>query len=375
MKTLSLNKLVKKAVQTIKDCTEHKAKDYNLRTPIKLGYSLTDSKKISYITEEKQNNLKKHLSGYTAKHSAEFRKRHYYHTSPQKLVQKYFSTLIDFNNVIERKSLEPLIKASFQIDSLKLQVHQAEDIPSIYANDNENEVSIPSAVSCMQGKPSNWFEIYTLFNGDNGSDKVKMYTLATQGGVIVARALFWTQGEKKYLDRIYTSTNIDEVRTEIYNHFFLKVCKAEKVKLGDTLRTYNARHIDLKTEEIGIFFASNPYIDNLTPSEDITELDYYPYTDTFKYLNEAGELTQDKEGDSIKHLDSTSGGADDVEGATCECCGCDIDDDDSTYVEDEDESRCHDCAVYVEHDGEYYAVENCRYIDNLDQYVPSNWIS
>ena len=88
MKTLSLNKLVKKAVQTIKDCTEHKAKDYNLKTPIKLGYSLTDSTKISYITEEKQNNLKKHLDGYTAKHDGEFRKKHYFHTSPQKLVQK-----------------------------------------------------------------------------------------------------------------------------------------------------------------------------------------------------------------------------------------------------------------------------------------------
>ena len=43
--------------------------------------------------------------------------------------------------------------------------------------------------------------------------------------------------------------------------------------------------------------------------------------------------------------------------------------------EDEEETRCHDCAVYVESEGTYYAEENCTYVGgSIEQYVPSDWI-
>ena len=55
----SVNKLFKKAIQDIEKL-DFKRKQYNTKTPIKLGFSQSDFRKVSYITEKKQNELIEH---------------------------------------------------------------------------------------------------------------------------------------------------------------------------------------------------------------------------------------------------------------------------------------------------------------------------
>ena len=76
----SINQLFKKAIQDIEKIGYNK-KQYNTATPIKLGFSQSDFRKVSYITEKKQNELLEYKQKENKIFTLEQRKKYFYHTT------------------------------------------------------------------------------------------------------------------------------------------------------------------------------------------------------------------------------------------------------------------------------------------------------
>ena len=359
MKNSTINQAVKKAVSDLKKLN-YKSIDWNERTPIYIDRSRTDSYKISYITTKKRNELQKFVEGFKFDTTNATRKKYFFHTSPSKLLQKFFNTEIVWNAPIEKKILQTLTQRLYKAQNTgeTFRSHTAEEIPSIYTLSNHNIVG-----SCMQEKPTSFFELYTLF-----PENLKLYAEYNRESVLIARALFWRKGEKCFLDRIYLNTDDNELKPDLYYKFYKKVLKAEKIELCNFFNLHNTKGTKLTSE--GEFYGLSNYapFSQLAPSESIDNLDNYPYLDTFQFIDDYGNLT-DCEDDYTKKLDSTSGGyEDDV--CECEHCGYDTDREELIYVEDEGIEVCPDCAVWSDADQVSYLRGNCSYIGgNVESYV------
>ena len=94
--------------------------------------------------------------------------------------------------------------------------------------------------------------------------------------------------------------------------------------------------------------------------DEVTNIDYYPYMDTFKYLDEDGYLSYDESSEDIKVFDCTDGHYTDAS-CCCEECGASINREDRIYSEIDEMQLCQDCAIYIDERGEYCSIENADY--------------
>ena len=369
MKNSTINQAVKKAVNDLKKL-EYKSIYWNDKTPIYIDRSRTDSHKISYITTKKRNELKKHIKDFKFDTTNATRKKYFFHTSPSKLLQKFFNSTIFWNDPTESKILQTLTQRLYKAQNTgeTFKSHTAEEIPNIYHTSNHQIVG-----SCMQEKPTSFFELHTLF-----PDNLKLYAQYNKQGVLIARALFWrtkfgtcfSTKDECYLDRIYLNTDDNDLKPDLYYKFYKKVLKAENVELCNFYNLHHAKESKLTGE--GEFYGLSNYapFSELAPSESIDNLEKYPYMDTFCYIDDYGNLT-DREEDWCKKLDSTSGGFEEDDSiCDCEHCGYEIDRDELIYVEDEGIEVCPDCAVWSDADNCSYLNDNCTYVGgNVESYV------
>ena len=379
MKNLTINQKVQETIANLKTIkafnsycyTEKKKSD---KTPLYIARSTTDKNKISYITREKINALKSYLKDFNFTASQEIRKKYFFHTSPAKLLQKFINEEIKWNDVPENGYLQDLERHIYNnvsnSNKLELKSYTGTDIALKY-NTTDHEI----IGSCMQEKPTKYFELYEHFE-----DKLKLYTIE-RNGTLIARALLWSvsyaDNEHIFLDRIYLNTDDNELKRNLYNDFLLKVVKAEGKNI---LRLYNANHLNYECKKLKEYIENTdnslrtyPSFSDVEADTDLNDLDYYPYMDTFKHVTECGGLNADEEG--IKQLDCTGGGYTDTS-KFCECCGTPIDEDNTFYTEDTGEERCEDCVRWSEVDNSHYAEENCTYIGgNVDSYVHNDDIN
>lgn len=356
----SINQLFKIAIKDIESLGFNR-KEYNTATPIKLGFSQSDFRKVSYITEKKQNELLEYKQKQNKIFTKEERKKFFYHTTIEKLVNKFFSDAVSDNYKCQ-EIIEQLKKYLFDLKKLDLKIFEGNDIATIYASES-NEIG---SMSCMQGKPIEYFEIYNDL-------PVKLYTIF-ENGTLYARCLVWEvkrsywDKPKIYIDRIYTYAHNEPLSNHIYKRMIEAIMKANKIDKSETIHAYNFRHIN--SDDInGRSYC--PFNEVYFKSMCLTDFDSFPYMDTFQYGNDSDDcLSFDKEDSSSHFFDSTSGSYSEVEQITCECCGASIDEDEQNYCEDVSETRCDDCARYSEVDGCYYAEENVTYIGgNIESYV------
>ena len=372
MKNLTINQKVQETLANLKTIkafnkycyTDKKKSD---KTPLYIARSTTDANKISYITRQKINALKEHIDGFKFTASKEIRNKYFFHTSPAKLLQKFINEDIKWNDVPENGYLKDLERFIYndvtKSNKIELKCYTGVDIGLKY-NTTDHEI----IGSCMQEKPTKYFELY-----ENFEDKLKLYTIE-RDGTMIARALLWSvtyaDNEHKYLDRIYTNTDDNQLKKNLYNDFFLKVVKAENYPIS---RLYNANHLNYECKELKEYIENTnrnlrtyPSFDDIVSGTDLNDLDYFPYMDTFQYVTQYGDLNTDE---GVKKLNCTCGEYTDTS-KTCECCGCDIDEDNTFYTEDTGEERCEDCVRWSNVDDVYYSEENVTYIGgNVESYV------
>jgi hypothetical protein len=364
MKNFTINQAVKKAIKDLKKL-EYTPLDWNDKTPIYIDRSRTDSNKISYITTKKRNELNKFVEGFKFDTTNATRKKYFFHTSPSKLLQKFFNSEIVWNAPTEKKILQRLTQRLYKAQNVSsnFKAYKAEEIPSIYSTSNHAILG-----SCMQEKPTSFFELYTCF-----PDNLKLYANYSNDGTLIARALFWYINNELtpsyYLDRIYLNTDDNELKPDLYAEFYNKVKKAEGL---EKLNAYNMQHIEKSTlttdEETNGCCTYSPF-NYLSPSRCIDDLDKYPYMDTFQFIDDCGHLTDDED-EHTKKLTETDGGHEDNERCECEHCGYETDRDELIYVEDENMEVCEDCAVYSDADEVSYLADNCRWIGgSVQSYV------
>lgn len=362
----SVNQLFKIAIKDI-ESFGFKKKEYNTATPIKLGFSQSDFRKVSYITEKKQNELLEYKQKENKTFTLEERKKFFYHTSVEKLVNKYFSDVVSDNYKCQ-EIIEQLKKYLFDLKRLDLKVYESSEIPTLYSSESHKL----GTMSCMQGKPIKYFQIYKDL-------PVKMYAII-ENGILYARCLVWEVNRsywakpKIYIDRIYTYAHNEPLSNHIYKRMIQKIMRMNKIDKSETIHAYNFRHIN--SDDInGRSYC--PFNEVYFKSMSLTDFDSFPYMDTFQYGNDSEDcLSFDKEDSSTHLFDCTSGTYSDVEQITCECCDASISEDEQNYCEDVSETRCNDCARYSQVDGTYYAEENVTYVGgNVSSYVHNDDIN
>ena len=211
-----------------------------------LGVSKADPLKVSYIKQEKINSLKEYAN-VNIKGTPDQRKKYFTRTSINKLLSKMFinneSKIIDISQDIDKQ----LRKDFILNDDLFIE----NDLKKFYSQELENYIFVPVG-SCMDKKPSNYFDIYENFiNVDTKIVGLKV------GKVVIARAILWTKTKlvdrdekgrftnafenKYYLDRIYISKDFENshkayLQSKLYN----KIKRALKL---DSLNCYSYTYI------------------------------------------------------------------------------------------------------------------------------------
>lgn len=174
----------------------------------------------------------------------------------------------------------------------KFELVSGEDIAYWYKYENYESQSSTLGNSCMKGKDSDYFEIYST-----NPDVCSLLILYSDGGGIVdgryksktikGRALVWKLDDgKTFMDRIYY---ISDSLVGIFKDY------AEKQ--GWFYKTYQNSDTDDCTISDGKSTIESP---NMVVTLENIEFDYYPYVDTLCYVN----LDYKKISNDFRHIDS-----------------------------------------------------------------------
>ena len=364
----------------------NKSKDFNDFKYI--GVSQADPLKVSYIKQDKINSLKEYAN-VNIKGTKQQRKKYFTRTSINKLLSKMFinneSKIMDISQDIDKQ----LRKDFILNDDLFIE----NDLKRFYSQELEDYIYSPNG-SCMDKKPSTYFEIYENFI----NTKTQIVGLKV-GKVVIARAILWTKTDKKlidkdthakqyYLDRIYISKDFENShRAYLQTRLFNKVKRALKLNNLDCysfshVREYTKSNIlnpsNAKGNEVAIFqLLKNkqyPSFKVQINQDTFHGLEHYPYLDSFRWGEELSQNYSFDMDEDNAHiiLDSTAG--DYTEGNTivCDCCGERFHEDEVHYSELEEEYLCDDCSTYIEERDSSCRNENAIYNNYTGYYHYSN---
>tara|TARA_R110000744_G_scaffold352490_1_gene458597 strand:+ start:92 stop:1255 length:1164 start_codon:yes stop_codon:yes gene_type:complete len=340
----------------------------------------TNQMQISYITEKKIHQILEHTGVLISPTKQDHRQKYFTATKPA----KFFDTLVNPKNIDD--SLVYALRNKFVQDfqsSVKLSVklYDADTIPTFYnmrkdqLNDNGKMSFLSSRMSCMQGKPKSYFEVYAKTKGQ------RIAILEDNEGNMYGRALLWTDTHKQsaqdkegnnyfydvqryYLDRIYIADSLsgsDEVRANYQYQMYNLVSNI----LHTSIDCYSLCHFRDKLKEGGhdsIKPSTTPKSDfcpQLIEGVSALDFDYYPYADTFQGLDGIAWSTDT---DGEVGLTDTSGENANGERCSCDECGDRMHEEDSAYSEADEETLCEECRVWCDDRDEYInqsnAIEN-----------------
>ncbi len=177
--------------------------------------------------------------------------------------------------------------------------------------------------SCMRYREcKSYFKLYT-----ENPKQVKMAVVFNEEEKVMGRCILWVKEKVTYYDRIY-----------FYSQKVAKMFQAALDKSGyinaspKNLIAGDSRDLFVELEK--------------------TDFDYYPYMDTFAYLNvKNNTIYSEKPRKATHHIQHTDGCYDDISQGRCPSCGNRVDED---YVfigcplQDSREG-CDSCTIYSEH--------------------------
>jgi hypothetical protein len=230
-----------------------------------------------------------------------------------KIIRKVINEQSKSFEIVDKdlEELVNLLKAS--VSDGDFNIVSGDDIKYWYDVDVEGDTGSLSG-SCMQGKPSRYFEIYS-----ENSDVCSMVVL-TRNEELVGRALLWNIGGEKYLDRIYgsddTITKFKEYAKS--NSWFFKAYQSYDEKTSWINPINGDQFEKLLTIRMNVDFVS------------------YPYIDTFSYGDD-NSLTNDIDTGWERKFSCTGGGYEDNEDRIWDDIDdCYIDDCDACFIEGRD---------------------------------------
>ena len=345
----------------------------------------TNQMQISYITQKKIDQILEHTGVVISPTKKDHRQKYFTATKPA----KFFDTLVHSS-----KSEQYLVEAlrtkfvqQFQ-SSVKLEVklYEADTIPTFYnmqkdqVNDNGKMSFISNRMSCMQGRPKAYFEVYAQTRGQ------RIAILEDSDGNMYGRALLWEEtrqqsaqdreGEnydytttRHYLDRIYIADSLsgsDEVRAKYQHQMWDEVC----TQLNKTIHCYSSAHFGSLITQSGV--GTQPpeeFNPQLSGSHSALDFEQYPYSDTFQGLD---GRTWSMETDGEVYLCNTDGENANGDNSVCEQCGDRMHEEDSFYSEADEETLCEDCCTWCEDRDDHINSENAVYNNYSGNYHHEN---
>jgi len=329
--------------------------------------------KVSYINQDKIDGLLAH-TGEKITGTREQRKKHFTETSIFKMLSEIFEPHLMLEEVATL--IDSKLKDNFGEGG---ELFIENDVAGYYSQELK-KYDYHKNGSCMEGKPSALFEIYSKFI----NTEVKIVGLKI-GKLAIAKANLYiktnkdTNKKEYYLDRIYIADffqpeQMDNLQSRLYH----KIKKALRIKRLDC---YSLTHIqrgdtNRQTHKDSNKFNYNgssvyPQFKIQISKENFFSLNKFPYMDTFRYLQEGRENIFLMHSDNEEHeyiLDSTAGDYTQTNQHICECCSERVAEDETYYSDIDSEQLCSDCAVYIEEREDYAREEFCTYNNFLGVY-------
>jgi hypothetical protein len=290
-----------------------------------ISVSSQDSKKISYLTSDRIGQLDPSEFWTSPKR---------FHIKPGGFVSKIFKNISQqdievFSNLFRLESCKP---------NFRFEIVSGEDIRKYYHYSYHSNDDGSLGVSCMRyDSCQKMFDIYC-----ENPDKISMLIMFNQYDNVIGRSLLWNFDENKIMDRIYTNND------EQLPFYFKKWAKDNGYYHRTQQNWYNSVKFQSPTGEKTIL--------KLKLKLENFDFRYYPYLDTFRFLDlETGVISNFKPDGDFRTLCSSDG---------------------STYssdylVFDEIENifrQKGDC-VYLNYLDTYTSPNNCVYSEVHDDYI------
>lgn len=196
-----------------------------------------------------------------------------------------------------------LYKSSYDVvnDALsKFSLVKGDDIAEWYKSEHYESFESTLGNSCMMEKDSDFFEIYT-YNTDVCSllilfsDNGKIINGKYEASTIKGRALVWKASNgDTIMDRIYTNNDSD---INLFKQYAIRNNWWYKAAQNSASDFTPQRGGEYKSMENGEFTIDIKYCD----------FGYYPYVDTFKYLDVDNSTLSNWEGSASRRLTCTDG--------------------------------------------------------------------
>ncbi len=225
-----------------------------------ISVSSQDKGRLSYLTSDRISSITDDEYWKTSKR---------YVAKPGTLVGKLFKDISA--KEIEKFSL--LFRSESQKPSFRFEVVSGEAIKKIYHYGSVScDGSGSLGISCMKHEHCQKFlDIYS-----ENEDKISMLVMFNDDDYVIGRALLWDFDSHKLMDRIYT------VQDELYAMYFKKWC----IKNGYLHKSEQNWYNTLYFEQFG-----QKRIElRLKLSLKNNNFEYYPYMDTFKIIDNEGNL-------------------------------------------------------------------------------------
>lgn len=372
---------MKKTINDYKKIIKTLGLEPNKEQQISLHYQRqeTNQMQISYITEKKILGVLENTGVIISPTKREHRQKFFTGTKPH----KFFDTLVDANK--KDSHLVDALRSKFVKEfqsgvKLSVKLYQADKIPTFYnmqkdqLNDNGKMSFLSGQMSCMQGKPKQFFEVYAKTKG------LRIAILEDKDGNMYGRALLWEETRQQsaqdregnnydytttrhYLDRIYIADSLsgsDEVRAKYQHQMWNEVC----TQLNKTIHCYSSAHFGSLITQSGV--GTTPP-DNFNPKliegVDALEFEYYPYADTFQGLD-GQDWSTDTDGEVC--LCNTDGTNTNAETFNCDECGDSMHEDDCHHSEVDQETLCDNCSCWCDERDDWINESNAIFNNYTD---------
>lgn len=247
-----------------------------------ISISKTDKNKISYLSKDRISSLEE--DGYSQYEYWESSKR--YQAKPGAFVAKIFKNIPPK----EVENFSNLFKAESNKVEFKFEVVKGSSIKDYYYWESYESDRGSLGISCMKHEScQKYFDVYV-----ENVENVSMLVMLNSEGNLKGRALLWKIGSYKIMDRIYTT---DDEKLHLH---FKKWATENGYLYKSEQNWYNTLFFgNMNTDYKEIKLEIN------LPNKNFR---YYPYLDTFKFIDNEGVLyNYIPSGVDIRTLCSTDG--------------------------------------------------------------------
>jgi len=305
-----------------------------------ISISDADPSKISYMSYDRAQSVSDDDIWISKKR---------YHVKYGGFVNKLFNCF----NSVDVELFSNLMKSIVLSDNRVLEIVDGCDIIKYYNIDSYKSERGTLGASCMKyNKCGKYLRLYR----DN-TDIVKLLIVKDDDGLLIGRALLWYLGDHKIMDRIYTTYDEDIFLFKNWaknNGFYNKV----RQNWNDTVSfEFGGKKVDLRLDV------------------DLSDFDYtyYPYMDTFKWLNQSNGTLYNYRPDNLRNVITIS----DPNGGYCGGDYLDYDDIGKCYQYHDNlvtmgylsKKTLRNNTVFSNIFGDYILSSHSLYIRKIDDYI------